>query len=62
MSNMAIILSISKGLTKLSENFKGLSHERGWKNSAENLGTFPFQLDLLIDTLSAKSISLAVLL
>jgi hypothetical protein len=29
---------------------KGLSHERGWIKSAENLGASPFKSDLLIDT------------
>jgi hypothetical protein len=31
-------------------NLKGLSHESGWVNSAENLGASPFKTDLSIDT------------
>jgi hypothetical protein len=50
MADMAIILSISKGPTRWRGNLKGLSHERGWLKSAENLGAFPFKRDLSNDT------------
>jgi hypothetical protein len=58
MSNMAIILSMPKGYRRRHGNFKGLSHERGWVKSVENLSDSPFKRDLSIDTTSAKSISL----
>jgi hypothetical protein len=47
---MEIILSIPKGLTRRRGNLKGLSHEREWVKSAENLGASPFKRDLSIDT------------
>jgi hypothetical protein len=43
---MAIILSISKGPTRWRGNLKGLSYERGWLKSADNLGAFPCKRDL----------------
>jgi hypothetical protein len=50
MADMAIILSISKGPTRWRRNLKGLSYERGWLKSADNLGAFPFKRDLSNDT------------
>ncbi len=47
---MAIILSIPKGPTKWRWNLKGLSYERGWLKSADNLGASPFKRDLSNDT------------
>jgi hypothetical protein len=49
MSDIAIILLIPKAHTRWRLNFKGLSHERRWVKSAENLGASPFKRDLLID-------------
>jgi hypothetical protein len=39
MSDIAIILSIPKRRMRWRGILKGLSHERGWVKSAENLGT-----------------------
>ncbi len=50
MANMAIILSIPNGPTRWHWNLKGLSYERGWLNSADNLGASPFKRDLSNDT------------
>ncbi len=58
MSDIAIILSIPKGLTRWRGNLKGLSHERGWVKSVENLGTSPFKRDLLNDS-SFSQVNLA---
>jgi hypothetical protein len=47
---MAIIQLISKARTRWRGNLKGLSLERGWTNSAENLGASPLKRDLSVDT------------
>jgi hypothetical protein len=55
----AIIQLISDAThTRWRGNLKGLSIERGWKKSAENLGTSPLKRDYSLIPLSAKSISL----
>jgi hypothetical protein len=41
--DMAIIWSIAKGPTRGRGNLKGLSYERGYLNSAENLAASPFK-------------------
>ncbi len=38
-----------------TENLKGLSSERGWTKSAENLGASPFYRDLSIDTTYSRT-------
>jgi hypothetical protein len=50
MADMAIILSISKGPTRWRGNLKGLSFERGWLKSVDNLGASPFKRELSNDT------------
>jgi hypothetical protein len=50
LSDMAIIQLISKGRTRQRRNVKGLSLERGWTKSAENLGASPLKRDLSVDT------------
>ncbi len=50
MADMAIILLISKGPMKWRGNLKGLSYEKGWLKSADNLGASPFKRDLSNDT------------
>jgi hypothetical protein len=47
---MAIIPLISKAHTRWRGNLKGLSLERGWTKSAENLGASPLKRDLSVDT------------
>jgi hypothetical protein len=47
---MVIILSIPKGPTRWRGKLKGLSYERGWLKSADNLGSSPFKRDLSNDT------------
>jgi hypothetical protein len=54
LSDMAIILSIPKGRKRWCGNLKGLSHERVWVKSVENLSDSPFKRDLLIDTTFSK--------
>jgi hypothetical protein len=50
LSDMAIIPLISKARTRWRGNLKGLSLERGWKKSAENLGASPLKRVLSADT------------
>ncbi len=50
MADMVIILSIPKGPTRWRGNLKGLSFERGWLKTADNLGASPFKRDLSSDT------------
>ncbi len=50
MADMAIILPIPKGPMRWCGNLKGLSYERGWSKSADNLDTSPFKRDLSNDT------------
>jgi hypothetical protein len=47
---MAIIPLISKASTRWRRNLKGLSLERGWTKSAENIGASPLKRDLLVET------------
>jgi hypothetical protein len=47
---MASIQSISKARTRWRGNLKGLSLERGWAKSTENLGASPLKSDLSVDT------------
>jgi hypothetical protein len=47
---MAIIQLISTACTWWRENLKGLSLERGWTKSAENLCPSPLKRDLSVDT------------
>jgi hypothetical protein len=60
MSNIAIVLSIPKGHARWCGNLKGLSHEREWVKSAENLGASPLRETYRLIPLSAKSISLVL--
>ncbi len=50
MADMASILLIPKGPTRWHGNLKGLSYERGWLKSADNLGASPYKRDLSNDT------------
>jgi hypothetical protein len=50
MSDMEILLLVPKGYTRWCGNSKGLSDERGYVKSAENLDVSPFKRDSLIDT------------
>jgi hypothetical protein len=50
MSDITIILLITKGHTMWCGNLKGLSHDRGWCKSAENFGASPFKTELPIET------------
>jgi hypothetical protein len=50
LSDMAIIQLVSKARTRLRGKLKGLSLERGWTKSAENLGASILKTDLLVDT------------
>ncbi len=54
MSDMAIILSITKNLTMWRRNLKSLSDERGWVKSAENLSASPFQTNVSSDTIFSQ--------
>jgi hypothetical protein len=47
---MAIIQLISKALKRWRGNLKGLSLERGWTKSAENLSASPLKRGLSVDT------------
>jgi hypothetical protein len=58
LSDIAIIQLISEAHTRWRGNLKGLSIERGWTKSAENLGASPLKRDYSLIPLSAKSISL----
>jgi hypothetical protein len=58
MPDMAIRLFIPNVHTRRRGNLKGLSHERGWIKSAENLGASPYKRDLLINTTFIQVISL----
>jgi hypothetical protein len=55
---MAIILPIPKGLTRWRGNLKGLSYERGWFKSVDNLGASPLREIYQMIPLSAKQILL----
>jgi hypothetical protein len=44
------LVFMSQILYKMAPTLKGLSHERGWAKSSENLGASPFKSDLSIDT------------
>ncbi len=50
LSDIEIMLSLPKGSTRWLRNLKGLSYERVWVKSAENLGASPLKTDLSIDT------------
>ncbi len=50
MADMAIILPIPKGPMRWRGKLKGLSFERGWSKSADNLGASHFKKDLSNDT------------
>ncbi len=50
MADTAIILSIPKGPTRWRGNLKGLSYERGWLKSADNLVASPFKRYISNDT------------
>jgi hypothetical protein len=47
---MEIIPFIPKAPMRWRGNLKGLSLERGWTKSAENLGASPLKRDLSVDT------------
>jgi hypothetical protein len=47
---MAIIQLISKARMRWRRNLKGLSHEKRWTKSAENLGASTLKRDLSVDT------------
>jgi hypothetical protein len=55
MSDMAIMLLISKACTRWRRNLKGSLQERWWLKSAENLGAPPFKGDLSNDTTSSQT-------
>jgi hypothetical protein len=46
IAGMAIILSIPKDPMRWSGKLKGLSFERGWLKSADNLGPSAFKRDV----------------
>jgi hypothetical protein len=50
LSDVAIIQLISKARMRWRGNLKGLSHERRWTKSAENLGASTLKRDLSLDT------------
>jgi hypothetical protein len=47
---LEIGLSYPKSCKGWRQHLKGLSHERGWAKSSENLGASPLKSDLSIDT------------
>jgi hypothetical protein len=49
LSDVAIIQLISKARMRWRGNLKGLSLERGWTKSAENLGASTVKRDLSVD-------------
>jgi hypothetical protein len=51
---MASIQLISKAHTRWRGNLKGLSLERGWTKSAENLGASSLKRDLSVDTIFSQ--------
>jgi hypothetical protein len=50
LADVAIIQIISKAYTRWRRTLKGLSLERGWTKSAENLGASSLKRDLSVDT------------
>jgi hypothetical protein len=49
----------SQGSYEVARNLKGLSYERGWLKSADNLGASPFKRDISNDNhFQPKQISL----
>jgi hypothetical protein len=47
---LEIGLSYSKSCIRWRQHLKGLSRERGWAKSSEDLGASPLKSDLSIDT------------